>query len=192
MRNKKTEIKIYECLGVNIFRKYILFTWEKVAKFLHIKVGYRIKDMSIEGLKDYKIQSKLFALTHFCLLIYIIILAIIKDAPVVTWVVNIIINSYCIMVQRYNHIRINRLIDIKQRREKKKQELGEYVSEQNENSKTIEQRIVKNDLSTSNISNLDNINLRIKECQELIEQLTIKNEEKQVDFKVLKKTIVKK
>ena len=37
-KNEKVEKKIYEYLGVNLFRKYVLFNWEKVLKKLTLIV----------------------------------------------------------------------------------------------------------------------------------------------------------
>ena len=192
MKHKNIEMKIYEWLGVNIFRKYVLFTWEKIANFLDIDIGYRIKDMSIGSLKKYKTLSKGFAISHAAVLTLFIVLAIIKHTTVIYWVVNMGLNLYCIMVQRYNHIRINHIIDIKQRIEKRKQEMVKYSFEQKENTKIIKPKMGVKGLSNSNTDNLDNISENIKKCEELIQQFTINNEENKDGFKVLKKTMVTK
>jgi hypothetical protein len=123
MEGKDVEKKIYEFLGVNVFRKYILLPWAKLMKLIHLDsmFNYQISDTSINGLKDYKSQSKFAAAGHVLVLI---ITAIAFPQGVIGWLVNIAFNSYCIMVQRYNHIRINEIIAKLERREKDSKRLN--------------------------------------------------------------------
>ena len=111
MKSKNIEKKIYECLGVNIFRRYVLFTWEKIAKLIKLNIGYRIKDGSVDSLKNYKFQSKGFAIAHAILLVIVIITGLCLPSTLVWWIINIGLNAYCVMVQRYTHIRINALLE---------------------------------------------------------------------------------
>lgn len=119
---RKNEKKIYELLGVNVFRKYILFTWEKIAKFLHIDVGYRLDDMSIDSLKGYKTRAISFAIAH--IVCFIICLPIVNGLA--SGLTNFFLNFYCIIVQRYNYIRIeeieekyNKMMELKEKREQR-------------------------------------------------------------------------
>lgn len=132
MKDRNTEKKIYELLGVNIFRKYVLGTWEKLWKIFRLDklLAYKITDMSENGLKYYKIQSKGFAAVHIGLLVYEIINGILITSSMAWWVTNIGLNLYCIMTQRYTHIRINEILE-------KKEELKQR-REERENSSEIE------------------------------------------------------
>ncbi len=123
--DRDLEKKIYELLGVNVFRKYVLFTWEKIAGFFHLPIGYRLDDMSIDGIKAYKNRTKSFALAHvFCFFICLPFLY----GPL-SWIYNIFLNLYCIIVQRYNYIRIEEIEEkyvkyqnLKEKREKRQRE----------------------------------------------------------------------
>lgn len=121
MKGRNVEKKIYEFLGVNIFRKYVLGTWEKIANKLKIDIGYRIKDRSINGLENYKKLSKGFAYAHLGLFLFFLSIGGIFFSKGIEWF-NIIFNLYCIMVQRYTHIRINEIIERHNELEKKHQE----------------------------------------------------------------------
>ena len=109
-KNKNVEMRIYELLGVNIFRKYILFTWEKIAKSININVRYRIDKLNIEGVINYKKYIIGFIITHSILLLDIFVQCIIYHRPLSNALFGIILNSYCIMTQRYNYIRMKQLI----------------------------------------------------------------------------------
>jgi len=111
MKSRNIEKKIYECLGVNIFRRYVLFTWEKITKLIKLDVGYRIKDGSVDSLIDYKTLSKGFAIGHSLLLLIIIIAGVCSPHDIYWWITNVGLNTYCVMVQRYTHIRINELLE---------------------------------------------------------------------------------
>lgn len=111
MKSRNIEKKIYECLGVNIFRRYVLFTWEKIAKLIKLNVGYRIKDGSVDSLKSYKSLSKGFAVAHAILLVIIVITGLCMPSTLSWWIINVGLNTYCVMVQRYTHIRINELLE---------------------------------------------------------------------------------
>ena len=111
--NEDTELKIYELLGVNIFRKKILFTWEKIAKLLHINVGYRLEDYSTESFEEYKDIAKWFAIAHAFVMAFLLTVHISYSASALAYIFNIFMNSYCIMTQRYNYIRINKILEKK-------------------------------------------------------------------------------
>ena len=105
-------MSIYEFLGVNIFRKCILFTWEKIAKLIKINVGYRLNKFSIEGLNDKKKDTIGYAKAHLLLLITISVLyTMVLYASLLPTIAMIFFNIYCVMVQRYNYIRIKKAIE---------------------------------------------------------------------------------
>lgn len=100
--NRDVEKKIYECLGVNVFRKYVLFTWEKIAGLFHLPIGYRMEDLSIDAIKNYKSRTKAFTIAH--IIAFFIMIPMCFNP--LSWMYNILINFYCIIVQRYNFLRI--------------------------------------------------------------------------------------
>lgn len=99
----KYEKKLYELLGVNIFRKYILLNLDKIYKIFGFSLNYKLKKININKLKRYKINLKCFGVAHGIALIIGILLNL--NLPF------IIINLYCILVQRYNRIRINEVLE---------------------------------------------------------------------------------
>lgn len=131
--NGDIEKRIYELLGVNIFRKYILFTWEKIANLLHIPIGYRIENLSIDAIKEYKFNTKMFALAHIASFSICLPFCFTLKG----FLYNVLLNGYCIMVQRYNYIRIRQIEDkyakhqkLKEQRQKK---LAEEKKQEQEN-----------------------------------------------------------
>lgn len=127
-KNKNIEMRIYELLGVNIFRKYILFTWEKIAKLIKLDVGYRLDKLNIEGLNNYKINIILFAIGHSLVIFFIFVQSIISHKALSDNLFSILLNSYCIMTQRYNYVRINQLIEkMTKRYERQKDEIKEEL-----------------------------------------------------------------
>lgn len=107
-----TEKKIYEHLGVNIFKKYVLFGYEKLLKLLKLNkyVGYRLNKLAIDEIKNYKTTSIGFAVAHISSTIVLALIFIAMGATIPAWILNIAFNLYCIMVQRYNIIRINEIL----------------------------------------------------------------------------------
>ncbi len=140
MKRKMTEKRIYELLGVNIFRKYVLFVWEKIWKLMHLEkcIGYRINDKTIDGLKDYKYQLKLFAISHIVDLGILIVTGILTSQGIVWWIFSIGLNAYCIMTQRYTHIRINEILE---KHNKRKQKNTDNDEEINSNEMVLGQEI---------------------------------------------------
>lgn len=142
MRSRNIEKKIYEFLGVNIFRKYILFTYDKLWKLLGGAPGYRIKSKTINGIQNYKIQAKAFAAVHFINLIFIIgSYYLFHTLSEFYLILSMIINSYCIITQRYICIRINEILqkhkELEKRREEKHKELERIKEEKQKNEKRI-------------------------------------------------------
>ena len=113
-------MKIYKMLGVDVFRKYFLFTYEKFLNLLHIDIGYRIGNVNYESLNRYKGNMRYFAIVHAVLLVALFVPALVNP---VLFIAHVSLNTYCILVQRYNSIRINNLI--------KKTE-PKYVKEKND------------------------------------------------------------
>ena len=124
-KNKNLELKIYEILGVKIFRKLVMkllyfcaypyFILLKIPKEKRKKILYNTpsnyfmkKGNALQDLKDFKKQLYFNAGIHIIVLIIILTILytnIFVDIPF------IILNLYCIMLQRYNYIRINQVIN---------------------------------------------------------------------------------
>ncbi len=106
-KNEKVEKKIYEYLGVNLFRKYVLFNWEKVLKKFNFDCSYHIDKLDYDSIKNYKEIMKSYAIAH---LITMIVASFFLIDVIPVLVLNIILNGYCIMTQRYNTIRANDIL----------------------------------------------------------------------------------
>lgn len=128
------EKKIYEILGVKLFKKICMFIYDVIYKTISLSVPkqYRkeflkskettnytigsIKD--IEGLKKFKKELLFNGFVHTCGIIIcldFIGLNIFGETPSIAGVVfNIAflgVNTYCVMLQRYNYIRIKKAIE---------------------------------------------------------------------------------
>lgn len=164
--NKNIEMKIYELLGVRLFRKIAFKLRDMtVAPFASKEIRRKIikelnstfnnynlgKINSFEDIEKFKKQLKFNTIVHLVSLIFAIIGVIIgfnytlllaKIIPMV----GTVINTYCIMLQRYNYIRINRLI--------KKNQLRAY--QKNNKNKTTNQQLVLNNHKTDDKKKNDN------------------------------------
>ena len=172
-KNKNVEMRIYELLGVNIFRKYILFTWEKIAKSINIDVGYRIKKLNIEGVINYKKYIIGLTITHSILLLDIFVQCIIYHKALSDFLFSILLQSYCIMTQRYNYIRMKQLIKrLTPKYERQKDEIKKELRK--ENSKLLDHtyKIVDKKERETNISFDDLIaNASIEQLKQYRENL---------------------
>jgi len=140
---KKTkEMKLYELLGIKQFRQMafkfrnILFapflikmTEEEKKQLLNdAPTNYNIgKDKSLRSVKEFKKWLFINAIIHVIGLYYCIpgFLRIVNNnATLLGMFITgcaITINSYCIMLQRYNCIKLNKTIKILEKREERKQ-----------------------------------------------------------------------
>ena len=130
-KNKNVEMRIYELLGVKTFRKmafalrdkiWILFTLkmskeERKESLYHTASNYNLGEVkSLEDVKKFKKQLFSNARIHlfaFLVLIPNFIKIIGGTAALSYTIITLIaggINLYCVMLQRYNCIRINQLI----------------------------------------------------------------------------------
>lgn len=131
-KNNNIEMKIYELLGVKVFRKMafglrdilafpltIKMSKEERKDFLyHTASNYNLgKVKSLEDIKKFKKQLFINAGIHVwalsvCLPSFLKVVG--GTASLSTTIINLTcigINLYCIMLQRYNGIRINQLIE---------------------------------------------------------------------------------
>lgn len=122
-KHEKIEMKIYEFLGIKYFKKLViglvdiiillstlkefktLTLKEKIFKINHIKSNYFIgKINSMEDVKKFKTSLIFNSSIHIFALLN---LYIFRNRTLVNLIFWTIINSYCLMLQRYNWIRIN-------------------------------------------------------------------------------------
>ena len=153
--NKKEnniELKIYEFLGIKTFRKmafklrdflFLPFTFkmtkEKRHKLFYEEPSNYImkKGNGIKDLQDFKKQLLINARIHLWFLLTCLpnfLKVIGGTASLSTTIINlscVAINIYCIMLQRYNHIRINRVIKkMLPREEAKKNKIKEELKKE--------------------------------------------------------------
>lgn len=130
-KNKSIEMKIYEMLGIKKFKKFVLFlielgvypftkhmTKEERRTMLWNSGGnYHLgKVNSVEDVKKFKKQLLFNTGIHVAgllICVYPTVGIITGEAALATDIIVpplIVLNSYCIMLQRYNDIRINKFI----------------------------------------------------------------------------------
>lgn len=134
MKNKKKmknmEMRIYELLGIKIFRKmafglrYILLfprtlkmSKEERKDFYNARSNYHLgKIKSLEDVKSYKKYLYCSATVHILALLFLIpsffdmLSGVLVLSETHELLLAVILTLYCVMLQRYNCIRINQLI----------------------------------------------------------------------------------
>lgn len=182
-KNKNFEMRIYEMLGVKIFRdmafflrdiiSYPLFRLVGVPKekideeLYHSRNNYNLgKIKSIEDVESFKSMLWLNSSIHI-----IAILAIFINGFAVGEIFWLILNLYCLMLQRYNFIRINRFIKkFRPKYEKEKSAIREELIE--EDSKLLDHsyKLVNKKGKVENISFEDYLKTAsledLKKCRE--------------------------
>lgn len=150
-KNKNIEMKFYELLGIKVFKKMAFFIRDIVTLPLTFKMSkeerkktlyntasnYNIgKSKSLEDIKKFKKQLFKNAGIHiFALLAFIpsfikIIMGMASLSTTIIVLPAMVMNIYCIMLQRYNCIRINQLIEkMTPRYEKQKDVIKEELIE---------------------------------------------------------------
>lgn len=151
---EKLELKIYEYLGVLFFQKCVFI----LEKLIHFKdkgknINYHIKNYNIDELENFKKFLYFNGFIHVRNTLILIVCTIIQALflhPVflIYLIPSLIKNIYCVMLQRYNYIRLNKVIELKknqiQRRNLKivkkiKESNKLQVIKQNDISVTLEQ-----------------------------------------------------
>lgn len=128
------EKKVYEILGVKQFKKFVLLIFDIIVKikalskpkedreaFLKNKAptNYTIGSIkSLDSIKDFKKEIFFNGCVHVCSAILFINFLnedIISEAPSILAIAYhatfLGLNAYCIMLQRYNYIRIKRVVE---------------------------------------------------------------------------------
>ena len=136
MREKKEnfELELYEVIGIKTFRKMvfvlrdtlirIIYFWmskERINELLNdgaVGNNYSVnKTKGIKGFKDFKKAIIFNAFVH----IIALVLLFFGTFSLKTFVLGLI-NLYCIILQRYNWIRVNRIIKRGEKREERQKE----------------------------------------------------------------------
>ena len=167
--NTKIEKKLYELLGVKQFRK-LTFILEKVIHFKDKRknINYHIKNLDLNSMEKFKKFLYYNGFIHarnsiFLTIITAIMMAFkVNIAMSITMLIFLIKDLYCVMLQRYNWIRLN---EYQKRLEKRKSNINQkeiQIIKQN----TLEQ--------TMNNEKLDKEQL-IEEIKEIKEKLNGKD-----------------
>ncbi len=116
-KREKTELAIYKALGVRLFQKFVF----AIERYKHRKDGgynsnYHIRRISGEGVSGHYAYLSFNAFLHITSIIFITLHVLILRAADIPWIgavytyslILIIGNLYCIMLQRYNALRIRK------------------------------------------------------------------------------------
>lgn len=126
-------MKIYEALGVLFFQKCVF----ALEKMIHFKdkgknINYHIKNSNIDELENFRKFLYFNGFIHVrnfgVLFVFLIFQSVFLNPLFLLYTIPALIkNAYCVMLQRYNYIRINRVIELKKRqihqRNEKKMEI---------------------------------------------------------------------
>lgn len=185
-KNKNLEMRIYELFGIKWFKKFVFFqreifchllmpkkTKEEVRDYLNKNTGnYKLgKVKSLDDLKTFKKWLYVNATIHsIAEVILLLTLGVPSIALNSVFLVTSIVNVYCILLQRYNCIRINQVIEhMKPKYEKQKEEVKKEIIKEDSLIKEHQYNIVNNknkkevislDEFLSNASLIDLKNLR--------------------------------
>lgn len=122
-KNKTTEERVYEILGVKIFKKIALALGKKDHDYNDVKKhdNYYLYEWSTEGLERFKDDGLEFnTIIHACSSLAPIAVLMAIHSPIIISIslLCILINGYSLMLQRYNYIRLNRTIELLKKRDK--------------------------------------------------------------------------
>lgn len=153
-KNKNLEMKIYELLGVKIFRKMafslasilnlplkLTMTKEEWKEYNNKTSNYNIgKVKDLDDVKKYKKQMYFNTSVHiFSLLLCMVYLSLVGINAF--FIIMTLINTYCIMLQRYNIIRLNKVV--KKFSKKYEQQKDEVKKELIESDKFLNEHTYK-------------------------------------------------
>lgn len=129
-KSQKIELKIYNALGVNWFRKRILPIYNKIPKY-----DYKIRDSSDEALQYFKKISKERGIIHGIGLGIVVTvtatsLILVPGIPLsafsIWWLIGVA-DLYSVMTQRQHCIRINEILRKRALKKKRKKENNETI-----------------------------------------------------------------
>lgn len=170
---KTVEEKIYEFIGIKQFKKLVVWIGKKVRGNQKISKedNYFLHKLTTDGVKDFKKYGiKVNTLIHLGVLPFFIsrIFTTSSKIFIPLYILGGVTNLYCVILQRYNTIRLNRIYKKMQEREERKsnqktEALKEQKSKlkQNElNHKIKHLKALKNELI--NQQNIEQDNYKIK------------------------------
>lgn len=172
-KNFNLEIKIYELLGIKYFKKFVLKLRDIVYSLFffipkeeleiiknrpdNYKMGITDKK---EKILKYKKSLYFNGSVHIFGMFYSM-LCIIFTENLIFHLICFIINMYCVMLQRYNYIRINNLLKKVELKEKSIKSMPKEVNNINNKQIEVNNKIIKKTLSNNYISNNDT-NIKVK------------------------------
>lgn len=117
---KNIEMKIYEKIGVLQFKRFILWLSSVVRKNPEERRGtnYCLRSIDLESIKDFRKMLIFNAKVHLVCIVFSYVAIIEKiflnnifSIQIIIDIVIFIVNLYCIMLQRYNWIRIKMILN---------------------------------------------------------------------------------
>ena len=214
---KNKEMKIYEALGIKKFRKFVIqlsyllvypinllykrgITFqESKAMTRSISSNYYVgSELSIDKIKKFKNQLWFNSTLHI-IGILLIIKGMIISADMLNWLAIlfastfIILNGYCIMLQRYNYLRINNLLQrTKTLYDKKKNNEIEMLKKEDALIKDHSYIFINKKNKGTNVSLNDIINNasleELQQCREYLAKLG-KYDNNELSLKIKKKEL---
>lgn len=169
-KNQKFEAKIYELLGIKLFKKAVF----KLEKIIHRKDGkkninYHIKnsnDMeSVDNFKKFLYYNGAIHTKNLIFDIPVIILMIvfrynlILIVPIMLWLIK---DIYCIMLQRYNWLKINGFEEKLQVRKNKRIERRVEEIDKEKIKVNLEQKEIDKNELVAELEKMRNYLMKIK------------------------------
>lgn len=145
---KTTEEKIYEGLGVKYFKRFVIWIQFIIFKLSKTNINkrfqfgsnYFISGGSIKKLKRFRFGLLFNTIVHawglFCC-ISSVLAGVTGTGAIINLAVCTLINIYCLMLQRYNNIRLERTIKTKQEHIK--------LLEDRKNQRSLEKALVNSE-----------------------------------------------
>ena len=169
-KNQEFEVKIYELLGIKLFKKAVF----KLEKIIHRKDGkkninYHIKnsnDMeSVDNFKKFLYYNGAIHTKNLIFDIPVIILMIvfrynlILIVPIMLWLIK---DIYCIMLQRYNWLKINGFEEKLQVRKNKRIERRVEEIDKEKIKVNLEQKEIDKNELVAELEKMRNYLMKIK------------------------------
>lgn len=155
---QKREMKLYECLGVKQFQ-WLVFQLEKVIHFKDKgkNINYHIQNRSVDELRGFQKYLYFNGFIHVRNSIVVSGLLVLQQLFFSNWALLYLIpslmkNLYCVMLQRYNYLRIHRVIEVKEKQMDRKidRKKEEFVEEKKEELTKVKNK----EVCLQNIENL--------------------------------------
>lgn len=113
------EMKFYELIGIRQWKKFVLWLMAQIIRNPRDRRGtnYYLKDLSLEAVKDFKKQLLFNGSVHligmiacmFGMIVYYVQGELLLSKFLYLSIL-FILNLYCVMLQRYNWLRIKKVL----------------------------------------------------------------------------------